>query len=404
MKSSDYCKALRDEVESWLDEHWDTEKACATGADSYCEEAWLTKVVDAGFAVPTWPEKWFGRGLDARGGTAIEQAFMARRAPGWGRDRFHLGAITVFKLGSEALKEELLYKLLTGPICCLLYSEPNAGSDLAGVRTKAEKVGDEFVVSGQKVWTSNAEEAEYGMLLARTDWQAPKHQGMTFFVFPMRQDGVEIVPINQITGESEFSEVFITDSKVPARFIIGEYNKGWSAFQTAIASERLIMGQGVTERTGRKAKSEVPPLVELASRRGRLQDPVIRQELAQTLAYRQLNSLNLNRAKEEFAMHGSSSLMLLGKLAMSRVQHGEARMAGEILEHDVLLDGESYPDSRNANFDAAKAYMNSIGGGTDQIQKNIIAERLLGLPKDVEVDKHIPFSEVKSNSASAPTD
>lgn len=390
---------LEKEVEVWLDNNWDAGKLCEKGADQYEEHSWLSKVVDAGFAVPTWPEDWHGRGLNSRQAAVIEKAFMARKAQGWGRDRFHLGAITIYKLGSQSLKDELLYKLLTGPICCLLYSEPNAGSDLAGVRTKAVKDGDEFIINGQKVWTSNAQEADYGMLLTRTDWQVPKHKGMTFFIFPMKQEGVEVLPINQITGESEFSEVFITDAKVPERFIIGEHNNGWAAFQTAIASERLIMGQGVTERIGRSAKSKVPPLIDLANRRGKLQDPLIRQELAQTLSYRQLNGLNMNRAKSEFLKHGASSLMMLGKLAMSRVQHGEARTAGNILGHEALLDGDLYVDSQNANFDSAKAYMNSIGGGTDQIQKNIIAERILGLPKEQELDKNIPFSEVKSNSA-----
>jgi len=398
MNDSNNRNALREEVEAWLDQNWDSEKLCEKGAGTYDEKSWLSKVVDAGYAVPSWPKEWYGRGLNGRDGSVIEKAFMARKAQGWGRDRFHLGAITIYKLGSKELKDELLYELLTGPICCLLYSEPNAGSDLAGVRTKAVLDGDEYLVNGQKVWTSNAQEAEYGMLLTRTDWQAPKHKGMTFFIFPMKQEGVEVLPINQITGESEFSEVFITDAKVPARFIIGELDSGWSSFQTAIASERLIMGQGVTERIGRSAQSKVPPLVDLAKRNNKLSDPVLRQELAQTLSYRHLNSLNMNRAKAEFVQKGASSLMMLGKLAMSRVQHGEAKTAGNIIGHRVLLDGDSYPDSQNGNFDAAKAYMNSIGGGTDQIQKNIISERLLGLPKDQELDKNIPFSEVKSNS------
>ena len=153
-------------------------------------------------------------------------------------------------MGSDDLKNELLYRLLCGPICCLLYSEPGAGSDLAGVRTRAIKDGDDFVVNGQKVWTSNAQQAEFGMLLTRTDVDVPKHQGITFFIFPMQQAGVDIRPINQITGESEFNEVFITNARVPERYIIGEYNQGWKSFQVAIASERLIMGMGVTARSG----------------------------------------------------------------------------------------------------------------------------------------------------------
>jgi alkylation response protein AidB-like acyl-CoA dehydrogenase len=299
-------------------------------------------------------------------------------------------------MGEEAMKREVLPDLLAGPICCLLYSEPSAGSDLAGVRTRAVKDGDEYVINGQKVWTSNAVEADYGMLLARTDWDVPKHKGLTFFLFPMRQDGVDIRPINQITGESEFNEVFITDARVPARYAIGAVNQGWKSFQTAIAYERLIMAQGGTERRGRQKAPQTPMLVDLAKRKGRLSDPQIRQKVAQALAYRQLNSLSSKRARQEIAENGSSALMSLGKLAMSRIQHGDARVAADILGPEALLTGSENGDAANANFDAAKAYMNSIGGGTDQIQRNIIAERILGLPKDDAVDRTVAFKDVKT--------
>ena len=382
-------------VEDWLDSNWDSDNRRQVGTGAYDETSWLKVVVDAGYAAPTWSREWFGLGLSEREARRIEKAFQKSGAPGWGRDRYHLGAITIYKLGSDELKSELLYRLLCGPICCLLYSEPGAGSDLAGVRTRAVKHGDAFVVNGQKVWTSNAQEAEYGMLLTRTDVDVPKHQGITFFIFPMKQAGVEVRPINQITGESEFNEVFITDARVPERYIIGEYNKGWKSFQVAIASERLIMGLGITARSGRSASSKAPPLLRLAKRHDRLCEPSLRQEIAQALAYRQLNSLNMQRAVEEIKQNGMSSLISLGKLSMSRIQHGEARISSKILGPLVLLEDDE--DARHANFDSAKAYMNSIGGGTDQIQRNIIAERILGLPKSDDVDRTIPFSEVKTN-------
>lgn len=382
-------------VEKWLDSHWDSDNRKEIGAQEYDEGSWLKKVVDAGYAAPTWSREWFGLGLGGREARQIEKAFQNRQAPGWGRDRFHLGAITIYKLGSDGLKNELLYRLLCGPICCLLYSEPGAGSDLAGVRTRAIKDDDDFVVNGQKVWTSNAQQAEFGMLLTRTDVDVPKHQGITFFIFPMKQAGVEIRPINQITGESEFNEVFITNARVPERYIIGEYNQGWKSFQVAIASERLIMGMGVTARSGRSGSSKVPSLLRLAKKYDRLGEQSLRQEIAQALAYRQLNSLNMQRAFAEIKSTGVSSLISLGKLSMSRIQHGEARISGKILGPQVLLEDDE--DARHANFDAAKAYMNSIGGGTDQIQRNIIAERILGLPKSEEVDRKIPFREVKAS-------
>ncbi|MEP4146091.1 MAG: acyl-CoA dehydrogenase family protein [Halioglobus sp.] len=385
---------LRAEVEEWLEAHWDSDNRRAVGTDVYDQKNWLGKVVDAGYATPTWSKSWYGRELKQKEARIIEKAFQKHSAPGWGCDRFHLGAITIYKMGSDALKAELLHTLLTGPICCLLYSEPGAGSDLAGIRTSAVKYGDDFVINGQKVWTSNALEAEYGMLLTRTDFDVPKHQGITFFIFPMKQEGVEVRPINQITGESEFNEVFISNARVPERYIIGEYNKGWKSFQAAIASERLIMGMGVTARAGRSAGSKAPALLRLAHRHGRLSEHALRQEIAQALAYRQLNSLNMQRAVEEIKNNGMSSLMSLGKLSMSRIQHGEARLSAVILGPQVLLNDTQ--DARHANFDAAKAYMNSIGGGTDQIQRNIIAERILGLPRSKDVDREIPFREVQT--------
>lgn len=384
-------------VEAWLDENWDTEKGCAKGEDSYDEKSWLTKVFEAGFCVPSWPTEWYGLGLSQKQSGIIEKAFAKRKAQGSARDRFHLGAITVFKVGSDELKRTMLPIMLTGPICCLLYSEPNAGSDLAGVRTKAIPDGDDYIITGQKIWTSNAQEAEYGMLLTRTDWDVPKHRGITFFLFPMKQEGVEVKPINQITGESEFNEVFITEARVPATNIIGSLNEGWTSFQTAIAYERLIMGQGITERRGKSKADSEPQLITLARKSGQYDDPGVRQKIAQALAYRELNGLNMMRAKEEIMTNGSSSLMSLGKLAMSRVQHGEAAIATDLMGNKALLDGNDHPDAANVNFDAAKAYMNSIGGGTDQIQKNIIAERVLNLPKEPEPDKGMAFRDVKSS-------
>lgn len=387
------------EVNGWLDTHWDDEKRCGKGMDKSDPKPWLEKLLDAGYAVPTWSPEWFGRGLNSGQARIIDKIFRKRKVIGRSQDRYNLGAVTVYRLGSPELKTELLRDMLTGSFSCLLYSEPNAGSDLAGVRTRAEwqagPDGGEYVITGQKVWTSNANEATYGMLLARTDWDVPKHGGISFFIFPMKQTGVEIRPINQITGESEFNEIFITEARVPARYVVGELNGGWKVLQTALAYERLIMGEGATERQG-KEKSKLPPLVELAKRHGKLDDPVLRQKIAQAVAYRQLNALNMQRAKAEILANGSSSLMSLGKLAMSRIQHGEAKVAAEILGTAGLLDGDDFPDPADMNFDSAKAYMNSIGGGSDQIQRNIISERILGMPREMEVDRNMPFRDVKS--------
>ncbi|MEO0441180.1 MAG: acyl-CoA dehydrogenase family protein, partial [Pseudomonadota bacterium] len=185
-------------VNAWLDANWDDERRCEKGKDRLDAKSWLTKLLDSGYAVPTWSPEWFGLGLGSRQGRIVDRILTARNVVGRSQDRFNLGAVTVYRLGSPQLKQELLREMLTGSFSCLLYSEPNAGSDLAGVRTKAEwqagPDGGEYVITGQKVWTSNANEATYGMLLARTDWDVPKHSGITFFIFPMKQEGVEIRP------------------------------------------------------------------------------------------------------------------------------------------------------------------------------------------------------------------
>ncbi|MDP3674519.1 MAG: acyl-CoA dehydrogenase family protein [Novosphingobium sp.] len=383
------------EVRAWLAANWDADKRCEKGTDKLDAKGWLTRVRDAGYAVPTWSPEWFGRDFSSAEARLVDKAFREVRAPGTGQDRSNLGAVTVYKQGSDELKAAHLPGMLLGMRGCLLYSEPSAGSDLAGVRTRAERNGDEFVVNGQKIWTSSAREADYGMLLARTDWDVPKHSGLTFFILPMRQPGVEIRPLNQITGESEFNEVFLTDARVPAANIVGREHGGWQVLQTALAYERLIMGEGASQRGGTKV-SRVPEVIAVARKTGRIGDPAMRQRIAQQLAWRQLNELNMRRAKEEIRAQGSSSLMSLGKLAMSRIQHGEARLRSEMLGAEGLLDDAAHPEARDANFDSAKAYMNSIGGGTDQIQRNIISERILGLPREQEADRTIPFRDVKS--------
>lgn len=389
-------KDIEVQVSDWLSQHWTVDVANEAAVDQEAMQRWIVKVYEAGLAAPSWSSTFKGLELTKSQCLIIARKFAEQKAPGAYRERYHLGAATVYSEGSVDLKRELLPKLITGPICCLLYSEPGAGSDLASVRTRAEKIDGHYKITGQKIWTSNALDADYALLLARTNWDVPKHQGITFFIFPMRQDGVEIRPINQITGESEFNEVFLSEAVVPASYVLGEVDKGWHSFQSAIAHERLIMGQGITARRTNVSKGGESPLISIARRYGRYETSDDRQRIAQALAFRELNRLTGERARRDTARRGMSPLSLLGKLAMSRIQHGEAALATDLMGNHSLLDGDCYPDAAGVNFDAAKAYMNSIGGGTDQIQKNMIAERLLGLPRELDVSKDIPFKDVKS--------
>lgn len=391
-------ETVRQEVRAFLEAEWNPEwkRQALEGPNRV---AWLTKVVDAGWAAPQWPKDWYGRDYDDARGRVVREEFARVGAFGTGQDRTNLWINTLLAYGTETLKRDLIPGLMRGEVnMCLLYSEPGAGSDLAGVRTKVERDGDEWVVNGQKVWTSGAKTADYGMLIARTNWDVPKHKGLSFFFLPMKQPGVDVRPLHQVTGESHFNEVFITDARIPAANLLSEEGDGWRVLVTALSYERSVMGEqarGARSGVGvDRAKGE-DELIALAREAGRLEDPVIRQRIAQVIAWRKLNDLNTARGKAELKVGTSSSIMSLGKLAMSRILHETARLRTDLLGAGSLLEGKEHPRAEDANFLSLNAYFTSIGGGTDQVQRNIIGERVLGLPKEPEIDKAIPFRDVK---------
>jgi alkylation response protein AidB-like acyl-CoA dehydrogenase len=371
------------EVRAWLGRNW----AGAADGD------WAEQVLEAGYAVPTWPAGWFGRAYPSELAGVIEREFAAAGAPGAGQDKHNIAANTILRYGSEKLRGDLIRDALTGRArFCLFYSEPGAGSDLAAVRTTAVRDGDRWVVNGQKVWTSAAASADFALMLARTDWDVPKHRGLSYFVVPMPQPGIEVRPLRQVTGESQFNEVFITDAIVPGDYLVSEPGNGWRVLQTALAYERSIMGDAArTARNGTLADD----LVGLARAHDCLGDPVVRDRLATALALRELNGLNNARAKAAAEQGTSSPLMSLGKLAMAGILHAEAALRTEITGASSLLAGPDNPEADDVNFLVLNAFFTSIGGGTDQIQRNIIGERVLGLPKEPEVDRNIPFRDVR---------
>ena len=385
-------------------------------------------VVDAGWAVPTWPAEWFGRGLDADDAAVVAEQFRRLGAPGSRQDVHNLWANTLLAFGTDALKRKLIHPLLVDEVTmCLLYSEPGAGSDLAALQTRADRDGDEFVVTGQKVWTSSAHKADYGMLVARTNWDVPKHRGISFFFLPMRQPGIDVRPIKQITGESHFNEVFIDAARVPAENLLGPLDGGWRVLQTALAYERSVMGDLARgpRRAGRtqagrdtgaagapgdaaggdpdEDQSDTPEsgsatdvdLGAIAREVGRAADPVIRQRITEVHTRRTVNRWNAQRAKAQLEQGTSAPILSLGKLAMSQILHTGAKVQGDLLGAEAMLAGEDHPRADDANFLALNAYFTSIGGGTDQIQRNIIGERVLGLPREPEVDRDVPFRDVK---------
>ncbi|CAJ1586385.1 acyl-CoA dehydrogenase family protein [[Mycobacterium] wendilense] len=356
---------------------------------------WAQLVFDNGWAAPSWEPEWYGRDLSDAESRIVAAEFKAAGAPGTGHDRANLFACTLHDAGTEEQKRRLIPPSLRGESkWCLLYSEPGAGSDLAGLRTRADRDGDHFVVNGQKVWTSFAATADYGLLVARTDWDVPKHKGISFFMFPMRQPGVEVRPIHQITGESEFNEVFITDAKVPAENLIGELNGGWGVLQTALGYERRLMGDlARTARSSGQTDGSRDSLISLAADHGKLSDSHIRQQIARMDGLAAANRWNNQRAKATGGLQ-AAALLALSKIAMSRILHETARVQTEITGAESMLAGPENPVGDGVTFRTLNAYFTSIGGGTDQIQRNIVGERVLGLPKEPEPFRESAFRDL----------
>lgn len=378
---------IRTEVRQWLAQNWDP------GAD---RTGWTQRVFDAGWSAPSWEPEWGGRGLSDPQSRIVTAEFAAVGAYGTGADRADMLACTIHDLGTEEQKLRLIPPSVRGETrWCLLYSEPGAGSDLAGLRTRADRDGDDWVVNGQKVWTSFAANADYGLLVARTDWDAPKHKGISFFIFPMRQAGVEVRPIHQITGESEFNEVFITDARVPHANLVGEPGGGWAVLQLALAHERRLMGDlARTSKSSGDLKPDSNSLIGMARAAGRLSDSHIRQEIAVVEGYAAVNRWNTRRAKNTADKAEAATLLSLGKIAMSRILHETARVQTEIAGGETMLAGPDHPVGDAITFRALNAYFTSIGGGTDQIQRNIVGERILGLPKEPEPYRDTAFRDL----------
>ena len=378
---------IRTEVRQWLAQNWDP------GAD---RTGWTQRVFDAGWSAPSWEPEWGGRGLSDPQSRIVAAEFAAVGAYGTGADRADMLACTIHDLGTEEQKLRLIPPSVRGETrWCLLYSEPGAGSDLAGLRTRADRDGDDWVVNGQKVWTSFAANADYGLLVARTDWDVPKHKGISFFIFPMRQAGVEVRPIHQITGESEFNEVFITDARVPHANLVGEPGGGWAVLQLALAHERRLMGDlARTSKSSGDLKPDSNSLIGMARTAGRLSDSHIRQEIAVVEGYAAVNRWNTRRAKNTADKAEAATLLSLGKIAMSRILHETARVQTEIAGGETMLAGPDHPVGDAITFRALNAYFTSIGGGTDQIQRNIVGERILGLPKEPEPYRDTAFRDL----------
>jgi alkylation response protein AidB-like acyl-CoA dehydrogenase len=403
MSSGTDIEGVRAEVGAWLRAHW-------RGTDG---PEWRKNLLDSGWAAPTWPANRYGRGLDRAAAKAVAEEFSAAGAPGGAAEQagfhrnawLHLLGNTLLAYGSDELCAQYLPRLLAGTLpCCLLYSEPGAGSDLAGLQTRADRDGDEYVVTGQKIWTTGGRQADAGMLIARTSWDVPKHAGLSFFVIDMHSPGIEVRPIRQITGEADFNEVFLSEVRVPASARVGAEGEGWQALQVALAAERSGMGAMGTGALGAAQPggvsgfaAPVAELIEQARAAGRASDPAVRQELMKILSWKLTNTWTGQRARSE-VRRGSSSLASLGKLANSRVLHASADLAFRLQGRESLAYDYDHPTDYPVDRELMWSFINSIGGGSDQIQRNIISERVLGLPRGHEPDKGVPFKDVRKGT------
>jgi alkylation response protein AidB-like acyl-CoA dehydrogenase len=349
-------------------------------------KAWQRKVYEAGYVALGWPPEYGGQGADVMRQTIVNEEMVRARAPMLiGMMGIQMVGPTLIQHGSEEQRRRYLPRILTAEeIWCQGYSEPGAGSDLASLRTRAKIVGDEFVVNGQKVWTSNAQYADWMFCLVRTDPQAPKHGGISYILIDMRTPGITVRPLVQMTGDPGFNEVFFEDVRVPRTNLVGGLNNGWQVANATLAHERNMLG--ATTRTQQTFQALVR-LARTQQRNGRpaSADPVIRQRLAglgarvETMkleAYRQLTDALRGRPPGIAAS--------VNKLVTTELNHDLARAALEIL-------GSYGPLGRKARRARDRGlwpvdFMFSlgliIGGGTSQIQKNIIAERGLGMPRE----------------------
>ena len=405
------------EVRGWVEENWDPDLALAD---------WWKRLAASGYASPMLPEALGGRSYPRDLAIAVNGALADARVVG---PPFGLGmmlaAPTIAAHGTPEQQGELIPRILDGTDAwCQLFSEPGAGSDLAGLQTKAVRDGDEWIITGQKVWTSGGQHADRAMLLARTNVDVPKHQGITYFAFDMHQPGVEVRPLREMTGRAMFNEVFLDEARVPHANIIGGLNNGWAVANTTLMVERASIGSGgnsglslaipgsVAGNRSKPAGSFVEPngpqaaggavsastvkgLIALARTLGKSHDAVVRQGLAELHTLVELNRMNLLRARSGQGRTGGEGN--LAKLLLTHTLRRTREIGNQIIGAEGMLWGRSAAGGGAIQELTVFSPGPAIYGGTDQIQKNIVGERVLGLPKEPGGEKTTPFSALLKN-------
>jgi alkylation response protein AidB-like acyl-CoA dehydrogenase len=409
---------VRAQVVAWLAQAWDPELSL---------REWRIRLADSGWGCPTWPREWCGRGLPAAtAGVVAEELARAGAVGPPGGVGVSLAGPTILEHGSDELKQRFIRPTVTGEIgWCQLFSEPGAGSDIAGLTTTARPDGDAWVVTGEKVWNTSAHHADFAMLLARTDWDVPKHHGITYFILPMRQPGVEARPLRQMNGHASFNQVFLDQARVPAGNVVGAVGGGWTVALATLAHERRLAqvaappsasaGRALREAAEEWERVMAPYrwypqragrpdlVIERAIAAGRDTDPLVRQEIVRLITLAWSARWTAQRAAAARAAgrppgpEGS-----LAKLASSNIARAAARVHALIAGPSGMLAGADDPTGEGGGAGTCSEIQLSvpavsIAGGTDQIQRTILAERILGLAREAALDRDEPFRQVHRN-------
>ena len=358
-------------------------------------EAWYPTLGRAGLVATMWPREYGGLALTTRLAHAIDAELAPYNLGRLNILGLNLAGPTILTWGTDEQKARFLPGIVRNEeVWCQLFSEPGAGSDLASLATRAVRDGDEWVVTGQKVWSTWAHFSDYGMLIARTDPAEQKRRGITYFLLPMKQDGVEVRPLIQITGEHDFNEVYLDGARVPDAYRIGEVGEGWKVANSTLSGERQMIagpGSGGVDRIG---GSGADHLIALATQRGLNHDPIVRQRLAALWSGERLRRWTNSRARENARAGRMGAESSVGKVLQGEANIRTQEMAVDLLGPDALAwDGAPLEFPREV-FGFLRSRANTIEGGTSEVNRNVLGERVLGLPREPDPYRESPWQDV----------